>query len=71
MWPQPLQGNKRLLNNGVWTPPKVLEAYMGEAELPAEPTRGRKAQPPRALAQRGGIVAKNASGCYSVFPATY
>ena len=59
-----------LLDGGVRALPKVLEAYMGEAALPTEPTRGRTARPPRALAQRGGIVAKYASGCCSVAPAT-
>ena len=34
-----------------------------------EPTQGRKARPPHALAQCGGIVAKYASGCCSVAPA--
>ena len=46
-----------LLEGGVGAPPKVLEAYMGEAAWLAEPTRGRKAQPLWALAQGGGIVA--------------
>ena len=60
-----------LLNSGVGALPKVLEAYKGEAAWLAEPTQGWKVQPPRALAQCGGIlVVKYASGCYSVAPAT-
>ena len=49
--------HKRLLDGGIGAMPKVLEAYMGEAAWPTEPTRGRMAWPPWALAQRGGIVA--------------
>ena len=44
-------------NGGVGALPKVLEAYMGEAVWPAEPTRGRMARPPRPLAQREGMIA--------------
>ena len=44
-------------DSGVRALRKVLEAYVGEAEWPAEPTRGRKVQPLRALAQLGGLVA--------------
>jgi hypothetical protein len=47
---------------------KVLEAYIGKAARPAKPTRGRTAQPPRALAQHEGMVAY--LGCCSVAPAT-
>ena len=42
-----------LVDGWVGAPCKVLEAYMGEAEWPAQPTRGRKAQPLRGLAQFG------------------
>ena len=41
--------DKRLLDGGVGALPKVLEAYMSEATWPSKPTRGRTAQPPRAL----------------------
>ena len=44
------------LDGGVGALPKFLEAYMGEASWPTEPTQGRMTRPPRALAQRGGIV---------------
>ena len=59
-----------LLDGGVGALPKVLEAYMGEAALPIDPTQGRTAQPPRALAKRGGIVAKYALGYCNVAQAT-
>ena len=43
---------------------------MGEAAWPAEPVQGQKARPPQALAQCGGIIVKDASGCSNVVPAT-
>ena len=54
-----------ILDSGVGSPHKVLEASMGEAGWPAEPTRGRKAQPRRALTQLGGMVASR--GVHSLF----
>jgi hypothetical protein len=42
---------------------------MVKAALPTDPTRGETTWPPRVLAH-GGKVAKYASGCYSVAPAT-
>ena len=46
-----------ILDGGVGTPQKILEVEMREVGWPAEPTRGRKAQHVRTLAQLEGIVA--------------
>ena len=43
-----------LLEGGVGALSKVLEAYMGEAALPTDPTQGRTTRPSWALAQHGG-----------------
>jgi hypothetical protein len=45
-----------LLDGGVGALPQILEAYMGEAELPIDPKRS--------------ILDNYASGCCSVVPAT-
>ena len=55
-----------LFDGGVGPLFKVLEVCIGEVAWLAEPTRGRTTRPARALPQRGCIVAKFASGCYSV-----
>ena len=68
--PNSMERDKMLLDSGVRALPKVLEACMGEATLPTDPTQNRMAQPQHALAQRRGIVAKYASGCCNVAPAT-
>ena len=59
-----------LLEGGVGALPKVLDAYMSEVTLLTDPACSLTAWPPQALAQRGGKVAKYASGCCSVAPAT-
>ena len=59
-----------LLDGGVGVLPKVLEDCIGRVALPTDPTRGGMTQPPHALAQHGGIVAKYAAGCCSVAPTT-
>ena len=70
--PGPTAKGKCLLEtNGVGALPKVLKAHMGEVVLSTDPTRGKTAWPPRALAQRGGIVARYALGYYSVAPTTH
>ena len=55
--PNSWERDKRFLDGGIRALPKVLEAYIGEAAWPTKPTQGQMAWPPRALAQRGGIVA--------------
>ena len=59
-----------LLDGGIGAPPKVLEAYMGEAMWPAKPIQCQTKRPPQGLVQRGGVILKYASGCCSVAPAT-
>ena len=67
--PTSKERDKRFLDGGLGTLPKVVEAYLGEAAWPVEPTRGRTAQPPGVLAHCGDIVAYGL-GCYSVASAT-
>ena len=54
-----------LLDGGIGVLFIILEAYMGEAVLPAEPIQGRKTWPLWALVQCGGIIPEYASGCCS------
>ena len=59
-----------LLDNGVKAMLKVLEAYMGEAGFLTDLGRCITTWPLQALAQHEGKVAKYASGCCSVAPAS-